>query len=49
MLTIVIAVVAALVAVGIVIDQLFRLRDWLNKAPPSRPPDDTDGESPRPV
>jgi hypothetical protein len=39
MLTIVIAGVAALAAVGIVIDQLFRLRDWLNKSPP----DDTAG------
>jgi hypothetical protein len=44
MLTMVIAGVAALVAVGIVVDQLFRLRDWLNKAPPSQPPDDTDDE-----
>jgi hypothetical protein len=44
MLTIVIAVVAVLVAVGIVLDQLFRLRDWLNKPPPDRPPDDTDRE-----
>jgi hypothetical protein len=44
MLTIVIAGVAALVAVGIVVDQLFRLRDWLNKSPPSQPPDDADGE-----
>jgi hypothetical protein len=40
MLTAVIAGVAALVAVGIVIDQLFRLRDWLNRSPP----DDTDGK-----
>ena len=44
MLTIVIAGVAALVAVGIVIDQLFRLRDWLNKSPP----DDTDGDGAHP-
>ena len=44
MLTIVIAGVAALVAVGIVIDQLFRLRDWLNKSPENPPRDDTDGE-----
>jgi hypothetical protein len=44
MLTIVIAGVAALVAVGIVIDQLFRLRHWLNKSPESQPPDDTDEE-----
>jgi hypothetical protein len=49
MWTIVIATVAALAAVGIVVDQLFRLREWLNKAAPSRPPDDTDGESPHPV
>lgn len=44
MLTLVIAGVAALVAVGIVVDQLFRLRDWLNKPPPSQPPDDTEDE-----
>jgi hypothetical protein len=44
MWTIVIAAVAALVAVGIVIDQLFRLRNWLNKPPPDQHPDDTDGE-----
>jgi hypothetical protein len=44
MWTMVIAGVAALVAVGIVIDQLFRLRAWLNKSPASRPPDDTDEE-----
>jgi len=44
MLTIVIAAVAALAAVGIVIDQLFRLRAWLNKSPQNRPPDDTDGD-----
>jgi uncharacterized membrane protein YqgA involved in biofilm formation len=41
--TIVILIVLALLAVGIVIDQLFRLRKWLNQTPPKRqdqePPD----------
>jgi hypothetical protein len=35
-----IVVVLTLLGVGIVIDQLFRLRNWLNKPPPS--PDDHD-------
>jgi hypothetical protein len=38
-----IVVMLALLAVGIVIDQLFRLRKWLKNSPPSRdirePPD----------
>jgi hypothetical protein len=33
--TIAIVVALALVAVGIVVDQLFRLRNWLNRPPPS--------------
>ncbi len=41
--TTVILIVLALLAVGIVIDQLFRLRKWLNQTPPKpgdhEPPD----------
>ena len=37
--TTVIVIVLALLALGIVIDQLFRLRNWLNQAPP-QPKDD---------
>jgi len=42
--TTVIVIVLALLAVGIVVDQLFRLRKWLNQAPPKpkdlEPPDE---------
>jgi hypothetical protein len=38
-LTAAIVVVLALLGVGIVVDQLFRLRNWLNKPPPGEPPD----------
>lgn len=41
-----VVVVLMLLGVGIVIDQLFRLRNWLNKAPPTgevREPDDENG------
>jgi hypothetical protein len=42
-----IVVVLALLAVGIVIDQLFRLRNWLNRPPPAvEPPQSDDGNSP---
>jgi hypothetical protein len=42
-----IVVVLALLAVGMVIDQLFRLRKWLNRSPPSvEPPQSDDGNSP---
>jgi uncharacterized membrane protein YqgA involved in biofilm formation len=41
--TTVILIVLALLAAGIVIDQLFRLKKWLNQAPPKptdrEPPD----------
>jgi hypothetical protein len=40
MLTTAIVVVLALLGVGIVIDQLFRLKNWLNKPPPSSEPPD---------
>jgi hypothetical protein len=35
MTTAIVVVVLALLAVGIVIDELLRLRKWLNKAPPN--------------
>lgn len=42
-MTTVIVILLALLAVGMVIDQLFRLRKWLNQAPPKpedhQPPD----------
>ena len=41
MWTIVIVTVLVMLAVGIVIDQLFRLRDYLNKPPPIEPPDES--------
>ena len=42
MWTAIIVAVVAMAAVGIVVDQLFRLRAWLNKPPPERePPSDT--------
>jgi hypothetical protein len=37
--TIAIVVILLLVALGIVSSQLFRLRDWLKKPPPSASPD----------
>lgn len=41
---VVIVVALMLLAVGIVLDNLFRLRDWLKQAPPSpklpEPPDE---------
>lgn len=36
-MTVAIVVGLILVAVGLVSSQLFRLRDWLNKAPPVDP------------
>lgn len=36
-MTVAIVVGLLLVAVGLVSSQLFRLRDWLNKAPPVEP------------
>jgi hypothetical protein len=36
--TAVIVSVLVMVGVGIVIDQLFRLREWLNKPPGPEPP-----------
>lgn len=46
-MTVAIVVGLLLVALGLVSSQLFRLRDWLNKAPPADPnrtahPDDRD-------
>lgn len=46
-MTVAIVVGLLLVALGLVSSQLFRLRDWLNKAPPVDPnrtehPDDRD-------
>ena len=34
-----ILVLVVLLAVGIVADQLFRLRDWLNRTPPNESPE----------
>jgi len=46
-MTVAIVVGLLLVGLGLVSSQLFRLRDWLNKAPPppahSEHPDDRDG------
>ncbi len=44
---IVVAIVAVLMLLGIgmVVNQLFRLRKWLNAAPPEPPPGD---DAPRP-
>jgi hypothetical protein len=41
---VVVAIVATLMllGIGIVVNQLFRLRKWLNAAPPDKPP----GEQP---
>jgi hypothetical protein len=39
--TIAIVVILALVGVGILIDQLLRLRRWLNKPPPGGDGEDT--------
>jgi hypothetical protein len=42
-MTIAIVVVLVLLGLGIVIDQLFRLRNWLNKPPPKAEPPDEKG------
>ncbi len=41
---IVVAIVAVLMLLGIgmVVNQLFRLRKWLNASPPAQPPGDED-------
>ncbi|MCX2929430.1 hypothetical protein ORI20_04040 [Mycobacterium sp. CVI_P3] len=41
-MTIWIVVGLLLVGLGIVASQLFRLKDWLNKPPPSEHPDEPD-------
>jgi hypothetical protein len=38
--TAIIVVTLVLLALGIVINQLFRLRDWLKNSPPAEPPDE---------
>ncbi|HEY7053426.1 MAG TPA: hypothetical protein VH496_15025 [Mycobacterium sp.] len=38
MWTAVIVTLLVMLAVGLVVDQLFRLRTWLNKPPPEREP-----------
>jgi len=42
--TAIIVVIVVLLALGIVINQLFRLRDWLKNSPPLPPPTDDDAE-----
>ncbi|HTQ16904.1 hypothetical protein [Mycobacterium sp.] len=44
MTTAIIVVIVVLLALGIVINQLFRLRDWLKNSPPLPPPTDDDAE-----
>lgn len=48
---IVVAVVAGLMLLGIgmVVNQLVRLRRYLNEAPPTAPPGEDPGEPPRPA
>jgi hypothetical protein len=38
--TAIIVVTLVLLALGIVINQLFRLRDWMKNSPPLPPPED---------
>jgi len=40
-----IVAVLMLLGIGMVVNQLFRLRKWLNASPPKQPPGD---EAPRP-
>jgi hypothetical protein len=44
--TAIIVVTLVLLALGIVINQLFRLRDWMKNSPPLPPPEDDPPEPP---
>jgi len=44
-MTVAIVVILLLVGLGLVSSQLFRLRDWLKKAPPPLPSDHPDHPS----
>ena len=46
MTTAIIVVTLVLLALGIVINQLFRLKDWLKNSPPVLPPPDEDTAGP---
>lgn len=43
-MTIWIVVIAILLGVGLVLSQLFRMRDWLKNSPPLPPPIEFDDE-----